>query len=273
MDKVATKSPLDPTSAGSSAPWDNFSERLCQLVVPGTSRRARLGVIVPSVNTVVEPWFSAVVPDGVAIYAARMLLDNNLTAEAVRRMDEEEGAHSALQLATCRPDAIAYCCTASSIVQGLDYDTHLQQELTERTGRPCFTAVRAVIDGLQAVTARKIAVASPYPDAIDRMEHDFFARAGFEVVGAANLGITDSFRLADPGPKEIFDLARRAWHQDADALLITCLNMRSHAVVQVLEDLLGKPVITSTTATLWKLLRVAGLNDSIAGYGRLLATS
>ncbi|MEO8751841.1 MAG: hypothetical protein ABI624_04095 [Casimicrobiaceae bacterium] len=209
-------------------------------------------------------------PAGNAIHASRMLLGNDLTPEAVRRMDEEEGTRAALQIASCRPAAVAYCCTASSIVQGLEYDRHLQELLIQRTGATCFTAVRAIIEALQAVKAHRISVASPYPDAIDRMEHDFFTRAGFEVVGSANLGIADSFRLAEPTREELLNLARAAWHRDADALLITCLNLRSHEVVEALETELGKPVITSTQATLWKLLRVAGVADAIEGYGQLL---
>ena len=53
--------------------------------------RARIGVIVPSVNTVVEPWFSVVCPPGVTVHAARMFLENNLTAESLVRMDRDEG--------------------------------------------------------------------------------------------------------------------------------------------------------------------------------------
>jgi maleate isomerase len=51
---------------------------------------------------------------------------------------------------------------------------------------------------------------------------------------------------------------------------MTCLNTRSHTVIDRLEQALGKPVITSTQATLWHALRLAGIEDRIAGYGRLL---
>jgi maleate isomerase len=239
---------------------------------PTAARAAtRLGVVVPSVNTVVEPWFSAVVPADVAIHAARMLLDNDLTPEAVRRMDEEEGGRAAAQIASCRPQAVAYCCTASSIVQGLEYDRRLNEQLARRTGLPCFTAVRAILDALEAVGARRLAMASPYPEAIDRMEHALFTQAGFEIVSSARLGIADAFGLAAPSAEELDLLARGAWRDDADALLISCLNTRSHDVIQSLESGIGKPVVTSTQATLWKLLRTAGRNERLAGYGRLLA--
>jgi maleate isomerase len=233
--------------------------------------RARLGVVVPSVNTVVEPWFNHVCPAGVTVHASRMLLDSNLTAEAVLRMDREEGLHAVEQLVSCKPASIAYCCTASSIVQGVEYDDVLIDEISRVAKVPAVTATRSIITGLKALGARRISIASPYAKEIDDAEHRFFTAAGFEIAGSACLGITDSFRLADPTPDEIVELARRAWRDDADALLVTCLNLRSHEVVELLERELGKPVVTSTQATLWQLLRTAGMEDRIPGYGRLLS--
>ena len=231
--------------------------------------RARLGVILPSVNTVVEPWFNATVPVGVTVHTTRMLLEG-VTAESLKRMDEQEGLPAALRLASCRPAAIAYGCTASSIVQGLDYDRHLAQELSAKTGSRCVTAVGAILDALRVLGVRRLAMASPYPDAIDAAEHAFFERAGFSIEGSANLGIADGFDLASPTAEEIYSLAERALRGEPDAIVITCLNLNSQSVAASLEERTGLPVVTSTTATLWRLLRAAGIDDAVPGYGRLL---
>ena len=236
-----------------------------------TLSRARIGVIVPSVNTVVEPWFSAVCPPGVTVHAARMFLDNNLTPESLVRMDRDEGMRAVKQIMSCKPASVAYCCTASSIVQGLEYDGRLNHELNQAAGVPSFTATSGIIEALHAVGARRIAVCSPYTKAIDDAEHEFFSAAGFEILGTAHLGIADAFKLADPTPDDIMQLALKAWHADADATLITCLNMNSQSVIEALEQRTGKPVITSTQATLWKALRAAGRKDLVRGYGALLS--
>ena len=236
--------------------------------------RARIGVIVPSVNTVVEPWFSAVCPPGVTVHAARMFLDNNLTPESLVRMDRDEGMRAVKQIMSAKPASVAYCCTASSIVQGLEYDGRLNHELNHAAGVPTFTATVGIIEALHAVGAKRIAVCSPYTKAIDDAEHEFFTAAGFDILGSAYLGIADAFKLAAPTPDDIMQLALKAWHAgqgDADATLITCLNMNSQIVIESLEQRTGKPVITSTQATLWKLLRAAGVRDRVEGYGELLA--
>jgi len=233
--------------------------------------RARLGVVVPSVNTVVEPWFSRACPAGVSVHASRMLLDNALSPESIVRMDREEGMHAVRQLASCRPQAVAYCCTASSIVQGLEYDRHLQDEVAAGSGVPATTATQAILAALQVLGAGSIVATSPYAKEIDDAEHAFFESAGVRVVSSGCLGIRDAFELASPTREQILSLVRGAWKPGADAVLITCLNLWSHVVVDELEAELGVPVVTSTQATLWRLLRIAGIDDPVTGYGRLLA--
>jgi maleate isomerase len=234
-------------------------------------RRARIGVVVPSINTVVEPWFARAVPDGVSVHTSRMLLAPQLTRENVIEMDRTEGVQAIRQIATCRPASIAYCCTASSVIQGQAYDERLREEIEHESGAKATTATHAILSSLAAFGATRVAIASPYTDEVDALEHHFFEAAGLDVVGSANLGISDTFRLAEPDAEALTAVARRAWKPDADALIITCLNTRSHFVVEAIEREIGKPVVTSTTATLWHALRLAGVGDAIPGYGQLLS--
>ncbi len=111
----------------------------------GDGRRARIGIVVPSVNTVMEPWAHKVVPDGVSIFAARMFIPPATTPEAFIEMDRNEGKAAIRQLSSVFPDAIAYGCTASSIVQGLAYDAHLRAEIEQDYGTPSTTAAHAIL--------------------------------------------------------------------------------------------------------------------------------
>jgi len=71
-------------------------------------------------------------------------------------------------------------------------------------------------------------------------------------------------------PSDIFAHAKSVDRDDADAILICCTDFGSAGIVEDLEKDLGKPVITSNTASFWGALRRAGVNDAIEGYGRLL---
>lgn len=235
-----------------------------------TTSPIRIGIVLPSVNTVVEPFFGRALPDGVRLHASRMLLADDLSAAAVVKMDRNDGKRAVLQLVSCRPAAIAYGCTASSLVQGPEYDRHLRAEISAAAGIPSTTATEALIAALEAQRIRKITIVSPYTDDIDAAEHRYLEQAGFDILGSENFGIANSFDLALPTRDEIVDLVRAAWQEGSDGIVITCLNMNSQDVVEALEAEYGVSVVTATQATLWRVLRLAGVRTPIAGYGRLL---
>ena len=236
----------------------------------GDGRRARIGIVVPSVNTVMEPWAARAVPEGVSVHFSRMFMPPNTTTEGLIEMDRTDGQSALRQLSSLHPHVMAYGCTASSIVQGLAYDAHLRKEMAEAYDVPATTAAHAIITALNTLGARRISMVSPYPAKLDAAEHAYFRKAGFEVLGGDCLGIIDGFRLAEPSPDTLFELGQRGMAAAADALVISCLNTRSHTVIARLEKSLGKPVVTSTQATLWHALRLAGIEDRLTGHGRLL---
>ncbi len=237
----------------------------------GDGRRARIGIVVPSVNTVMEPWAQRVVPEGVSLHFSRMFMPAATTTQGLIEMDRTDGKSALRQLSSIFPHVMAYGCTASSIVQGLEYDAHLRAEIAGGYDVPATTAAHAIITGLETLGAKRISIVSPYPAKVDEAEHAYFKAAGFEVVGGGFLGIVDGFKLAEPEPETLFDLGKNGMDASADALVISCLNTRSHTVIDRLEQALGKPVVTSTQATLWHALRLASIEDAVPGFGRLLA--
>src|ERR1051325_266422 len=230
----------------------------------------RLGVIVPSVNSVVEAWYPRVVPDGVSVHFARRLIPSGTSPERIIEMDRTDGVHSIRQLASCRPHAIAYGCTASSIVQGHGFDAHVREEIRHIAGCPGTTATSSIFAACEKLGVKRVTAISPYAEEVDAAEHWFFAEGGIETTASANLGVTDGFALAEPTPEAILELALGAWDAASDGTIIACLNFRSHPIIDELERRTGKPVVTSTQAALWHVLRLAGVDAPIAGYGRLL---
>src|SRR6476620_10911712 len=149
----------------------------------GDGRRARIGIVVPSVNTVMEPWAQKVAPDGVSVFAARMFIPPATTPEAFIEMDRNEGKAAIRQLSSVYPDAIAYGCTASSIVQGLAYDADLRAEIEHDYRTPSTTAAHAIVTAARTLGATTVSIVSPYTKELDEDEHRYFASAGLTVVG------------------------------------------------------------------------------------------
>jgi maleate isomerase len=237
--------------------------------VPRKDTRTRLGLILPSVNTVSEPWLHQVSPDGTSIHTARMLMPDGLTPAAIKQMDLEDGPRALAQIMTCRPAAIGYACASSSIVQGTEYDRYLQRDLEHQSGLPCTTAMGAIANALRACGIQRLSLVSPYDKVIATAEHAFIEALGFDIVDEAHLGISSAFDLAGPSADEIFDLAYRTAHAGADGILLSCINFPAHLVIARLEKAMGKPVVTANQAILWQLMRLAGRNELLSGWGAL----
>lgn len=235
-------------------------------------RRAKIGVVIPSVNTVVESWFPRVAPVGVSIHVSRMPIAADASLAAIGDMVKHE-LTAAKVLADCEPDVIMYGCTASSLARGRSFDIELMRRLSGETGIRCCTTTEAIRLAFECLEIHSVCIASPYTTQLHEMERIFFEACGLEVTGVASLGVRDTRALAEQTPDVIHRLGREAWNAGSDGLLISCLALRSHLVAAALEAELGVPVVTATQATLWAALRLTGITDSVTGYGRLLAAA
>ena len=168
---------------------------------------------------------------------------------------------------------IGYACTSLSFLGGRTFDVALMDRMLAETGRPFITTTEAILRALDTLAATKLCIASPYDAQVDAQQIAFLEACGHAVVNRASFHIADYRALGDPTSGEIYRLGREAWHPDAEALVITCLALRGHYVAKQLEEDLGIPVVTSSTALLWACLREAGVKAPVAGFGRLLERS
>ena len=124
---------------------------------------------------------------------------------------------------------------------------------------------------------RRAVLCSPYPHSYHAAEIEYLAEAGVETVGAFGMGLSRAAEYAAVAPGEIFRFSLEAWQRAADAgaeadgLFVSCMNFDGMAAAQALEDAIGRPVVTSHSATLWRALGLAGVGGPVRGYGRLLA--
>jgi maleate isomerase len=123
--------------------------------------------------------------------------------------------------------------------------------------------LQAIIDALGVFEIHRLVTVSPYPAEVDQLEQAFFEENGFNIVNARSLGLTSATDMARVSPDEIFRFCIESWNSRAQGLLIGCMNFNSLPIIERLEQTLMVPVISSNTATLWKLLRILGIKDNI----------
>jgi arylmalonate decarboxylase len=233
--------------------------------------RAKIGLIVPSTNTINEPEFWRLAPKGVTIHTGRATLLGKATEESYFRMAEAVKV-AADDLATAEVDVVAYGCTSGSIVCSLqDIVTDLQQ----RTKVPAVATAGAVVAALRALGAKCVAVATPYVDFVNESERRFLQDYGFQVASlhGLRLGETQEERrgIGRVPPEHIYRMAMACNRPEADTIFVSCTNLATLDVIAQIEADTGKPVVTSNQACFWACLRLLGLPDRIEGYGRLLS--
>jgi maleate isomerase len=233
--------------------------------------RARLGVLVPSGNTVAEPELRAMLPAGVGVFVTRLPLTGSSEAELLAMLDTLETGTNLL--ADAQPDAIAFHCTAVST-----FAPHMAGEIRARMGHaspiPALATADAIRAALQALGATRVLLVTPYIESVHQREIDWLTASGFQVVGGGCMEIATNAEMARIPPETIRDrVLSEASSVQADVCFISCTAIRSAGLIAPLEDALGIPVITSNQVLAWHALRVLSITDAPSGFGRLFQTS
>jgi len=228
----------------------------------------RIGLLVPSSNTTVEPEFYRALPPNVTLHTARLFL-TRITPEAILGLVEELEAQSRL-LASADVDVIILGATAPSFLKGAGYDREVVARIEKAAGKPATTTSTALLRALRFLDAKRIVLGSAYDDKVNAIAQGFLEANGFKVVAARGLGMVDNLAVGRLGPESAYELARGADRADADAMVLACTNWRTMDTIEQLERELGKPVVSTTQASVWDALRMVGYRREVPGYGQLL---
>jgi len=234
----------------------------------GRHGRAKIGFVLLATEQTIEDDMFTLCPPGVGLHFTRAPIPDSITVESLRAQADDLAQAAANILPDGSLDVICYACTSGSLVIGED---RVFAELCKGAPNAQPTSlITGVMAALRIIGARRIAVATPYLDEINRREADYMTAAGFEIVNIQGLNLEKDSDMIRLRPDFIADFAARVDCPDADALFISCGALRSIEVLEALEQKLGKRVISSNQAMMWDVLRRAGVRDRIAGYGSLL---
>jgi len=239
----------------------------------------KVGLLVPPGNNVIENDFRKWLPDSVDLHSNVMYWDFNQHRSSEQRLlDLGDHVEESVRVLTLKPvDVVAFGCTGGSFLNGIGYDHDIASRIETASGssRAVVTAT-AVVSALNHLKVERVAVCTPYDwdfEFLNGALRAFYTQAGFKIVNFAvdrrGLGEVDT----GPTPHDVaVELAQRVDHPQADAVFMSCTGFLGAAdVIDELENMLGKPVVTSNQATFWACMKEVGFEATIPGGGVLLA--
>jgi maleate isomerase len=224
----------------------NVNEDTATLIPP----RARVGLIIPSVNTYSEPQFNHFAPDGLGIHVARARVAGEWKRPLPEMKDEIAGA--AKLLSDAHPDVIVFHCTDTSMTQGPQGEGKILDIVTEATGIGAMATSRLVLEGLQTLGMKKVVLLTPYKS--NKAVIDYLTAAGVTVVQDVALKL-ESKNFGSVTPAGWTRLAKENDRPEADGIFLSCTNTTQIEAIADIEKMLGKPVVNSNQAVLWGCMR------------------
>jgi len=233
----------------------------------GTGRhtRGRLGFVLLNSEETADDEIRRIVPDDVGVFYTRVPLADPVTVETLAEVGKDLAAAAALLPPDM--DAIAYVCTSGGIVVGEDEVARLLA--TAQPEARTTALITCVTDAMRALGMRRIVLGTPYLDEINHFEADFLVERGFEVLDVQGLCLETGRDMCLVEPDDIVKLALEIDRPDADGIFISCSALRTVEVVEEIEQKTGKPCVGSNHALIWRMMRLAGIDDRLEGLGRL----
>lgn len=247
-----------------------------------TNKIYRIGQIVPSSNITMETEIPAMLtarqlirPERFTFHSARMRM-KHVTKDELAAMDAQSD-RCALELSDARVDVLGYACLVAIMSMGHGYHRESQARLEAVTREnaapaPVVTSAGALVQALDVMKAKRIAVVAPYMKPLTKMVIEYLEAEGVEVVTHRALEISDNLKVAAHDPARLPGIVAELDTSDVDAIVLSaCVQMPSLASVPKVEALTGKPVVTAAVATTYQMLKALDLEPVVPGAGALLS--
>jgi maleate isomerase len=246
------------------------------------AKHFRIGLIVPSSNTTMETEIpellrrrAEIEPETFTFHSSRARLKQVTKDELWQMVCDSD--RCALELSDARVDAMGYACLVALMSQPAGFHREAEERLAKVAAdngapAPVVSSAGALVDGIRALGATRVAAIMPYLAPIAALVVDYLEQSGIEVVDHVALEVSSNFEVGQLDSGRLVGLAEALDTSEADAVVLSaCVQMPSLPAIQVAEDTLGLPVLSAATATTYGLLQALGLRPVVPGAGALLA--
>ncbi|MGE4482962.1 maleate cis-trans isomerase family protein [Acidocella sp.] len=242
----------------------------------------RIGQIVPSSNTTMEIEIPAmlrsregIIPEERFTFHSSRMRMHKVELEELRKMNAE-GTRCAAELADARVDVMSTACLVAIMAMGLGHHRVTEMELAaaaKEAGGPCpvMTSAGALIEGMHILGAKRVALLAPYMRPLTQKVVDYIEAEGISVTSWDCFEISDNLEVGRRDPLRLLDDVMRLDTRGVDVVILSaCVQMPSFPAIQLAQDKLGTPVISTAVCTTRIMLDKLGLRPFVPNAGALL---
>ena len=202
------------------------------------------------------------------LFVNRIHNENPLTKENLLKMHNQIESVTEKILPGQKINTVAYGCTSGTITIG----EGKVKEKVQLAKPNCYvtTPISSAMKAFKTMNLKKIALFTPYPDAVNKTILEYFIKKNIEVLSFASLNLNLDSEFANVDPNYILEISSKLETKNADALFISCTALPVLNILEDLEQIIQKPVLSSNQTLIWDTIRSIGYKSPIKGYGKLL---
>jgi len=229
----------------------------------------KVGLIALSTDQTIEGDFNNICKNlPLEVFINRIHNENPLTKENLLKMEDDLESVANKILPNEKINTVAYGCTSGTIAIG---ENNVKEKiLSAKPGCYVTTPVTSAMKAFQQMNIKKIALFTPYPDAVNKTILNYFTKKNIEVSSFASLNLNLDSEFANVDPDYILQISSKLETKNADALFISCTALPVLNILDKLEKKIQKPALSSNQTLIWDTIRSIGYKSPIKGYGKLL---
>jgi len=231
--------------------------------------RARIGLILPADNILMEPELYALGIPGLSFHALRLTSTDH---DAMRHQAGElAGAIRELGL-----DIVVYACSETSFNAGTGARLALSELIEKECGIPVVTATSALLAAISALGLTKVSVVTPYKEKSGREFVQTLKDAGVSVLSSVHRDFRETsndsrewYATNREAATTVYQMARSVDVPEGEAIVIASTNLSTLSIRSQLERDRRKPVLSSNQSILWWCLQSLDIEQSAFDLGEL----
>jgi maleate isomerase len=226
------------------------------------------GVLIPSTNTTVEIEYTQLLPASLQAHYARVGKAQKIPFSPSLDTDL---AYQSRMLGDAKVEVIALTQTSASMFDD-DYDATATASMQENSGAPALTSAQAIGEAVNALGMRRIALVSPYSEAVmARTKNYYESRYNLDVITTVAFGASDSYAIGALSAGNATDAFASIQDSSIEVLVVPGGNFPTMKHIAEWENRFGKVVLTTNQVVIWAVMNAMGIREPLAGLGRLLA--